>query len=358
MSEPSPAKKAKFDVKPIRKVFGICNPLLDISSPVPDSFLEKFELKRGTAILAEKKHLPIYDEILKLGPEYIAGGAGQNTIRVCQWMLHDHRGSTYYVGCVGKDKFGKTLRETVKEDGVSVHYMEVDDVPTGTCACLITDKERTLVANLSAAEKYKLSHFESEGVKKILDDCSVLYATGFFVTHSTDSLLALGEYANTNKKTFLLNLAAPFVSEFFKEQLNKVMMHADVIFGNEHEAQAYSKAMNYGTDIKEIAKKVQAAERAPHATQKRVVVFTQGSEATIVCDEEGKIHVFHPIKLPKEQIVDANGAGDAFVGGFLAAYAMSQPLEKCVKAAFYAAWEILQVSGTNVKGKKPKFQWD
>ena len=71
-----------------------------------------------------------------------------------------------------------------------------------------------------------------------------------------------------------------------------------------------------------------------------------------------QIHEFHPIKLDKDQIVDANGAGDAFVGGFLAAFALHQSIEKCVKAGFYAAWEILQVSGTNLRGKTPKFEWD
>jgi adenosine kinase len=39
-------------------------------------------------ILAEEKHLPMYKEMVERFPvEYIAGGAGQNSIRVAQWML-------------------------------------------------------------------------------------------------------------------------------------------------------------------------------------------------------------------------------------------------------------------------------
>jgi sugar/nucleoside kinase (ribokinase family) len=62
--------------------------------------------------------------------------------------------------------------------------------------------------------------------------------------------------------------------------------------------------------------------------------------------------------MKPEEIVDSNGAGDAFVGGFLAGYALSKPIEKCVKAGFYSAWEILKVHGTNLKSKSPSFSWD
>jgi hypothetical protein len=65
---------------------------------------------------------------------------------------------------------------------------------------------RTLIANLSAAEKYKKTHFDSEHIQKVLSECAYFYATGFFVTHSTDSLVAMGEHANKNGKTFLFNL--------------------------------------------------------------------------------------------------------------------------------------------------------
>lgn len=41
-------------------------------------------------------------------------------------------------------------------------------------------------------------------------------------------------------------------------------------------------------------------------TRARVVVFTQGSNATVVASE-GKVHVFPVNPLPKEALVDTNG---------------------------------------------------
>ena len=44
-------------------------------------------------------------------------------------------------------------------------------------------------------------------------------------------------------------------------------------------------------------------------------------------------------------LVDTNGAGDAFVGGFLAQLALGQPMAKCVDAGHWAARVIIQRSG-------------
>eukprot|EP00967_Tisochrysis_lutea_P144531 scaffold269968_cov21-Tisochrysis_lutea.AAC.1 len=49
--------------------------------------------------------------------EYIAGGAGQNSVRVAQWMLQVPN-ATAYMGCVGADDFANRMTEQAKKDGV------------------------------------------------------------------------------------------------------------------------------------------------------------------------------------------------------------------------------------------------
>lgn len=43
-------------------------------------------------------------------------------------------------------------------------------------------------------------------------------------------------------QTFALNLSAPFVAQFFKDQVNTVMPYVDYLFGNEDELDAYATA--------------------------------------------------------------------------------------------------------------------
>lgn len=55
-------------------LLGIGNPLLDISACVTPEYLEKHCLGADNAILAEEKHLPIFNEIqTHYNPDYIAG---------------------------------------------------------------------------------------------------------------------------------------------------------------------------------------------------------------------------------------------------------------------------------------------
>merc|ERR1719361_3229795 len=83
-------------------VLGLGNPLLDISSPVDAAFMKKYDIKPSSAILAEDKHLPMYEELSKMkSVEYIGGGSTLNSIRVCSWMLQEKK-TTGYMGCIGK----------------------------------------------------------------------------------------------------------------------------------------------------------------------------------------------------------------------------------------------------------------
>ena len=51
----------------------------------------------------------------------------------------------------------------------------------------------------------------------------------------------------------------------------------------------------------------------------------------MVVVQQGKVLKFPVEKLAASKIVDTNGAGDAFVGGFLAQYVQNKPLEVAVR---------------------------
>jgi adenosine kinase len=325
---------------------GMGNPLLDISAEVGQALLDKYDVKLDSAILAEEMHQPLFKELIEnYSPQYIAGGATQNTIRVAQWMMQKP-GQTAFMGCVGTDDYAKQLEECATSDGVLVHYMKDEKVPTGTCAALIKDGERALVTNLDAANNFKPDHLETELAKEIVAACKIYYSAGFFLTVSVESLVKVAEQFLAEKKTVCLNLSAPFIVDFFGDQLSTAMEYADFLFGNEGEAAAYGKKNGLGEDLKAIALAVAALPKKD-ATRPRTVVFTQGSQSTIVAFE-GKVTEYAVDPLPKDQLVDTNGAGDAFVGGFLSQLIEGKGMEECVKAGHWSARYIIQQSGTQL----------
>jgi len=326
-------------------ILGMGNPLLDISDNVDKALMEKYGLEPGGIILAEDKHQPLFAEMAKRpGVQYIAGGATQNSIRVAQWMLQA-KGATAYMGCVGKDANAETMKACCEKDGVNTSYMVDESAPTGSCACLIEGIERSLCTNLCAANNFKVDHVKKAENMAIVQGAKIIYSAGFFITVSTESMeLAQAEAAKSGAK-YCLNLSAPFLMQVppFKSFILKSLPNVDYLFCNETEAATFAETEGWDTtDVKFIATRLSLFPSVK--ASKRTVVITQGCDPTIVAIN-GQV-TEHPIlALAKDKIVDTNGAGDAYVGGFLAALSKDLPVEDCCKAGAYSASVIVQHSG-------------
>ena len=104
----------------------------------------------------------------------------------------------------------------------------------------------------------------------------------------------------------------------------------------------------HGLDTKDV--RVVAAHIAglpkENAARPRTVVITQGAEPVVcVTGADHQVLEFPVQQLAADKIVDTNGAGDAFVGGFLAQYVQGAALEVSIRCGFWAATHIIQQSG-------------
>lgn len=334
-------------------LFGLGNPLLDITADVDDDFLKKYGLEPNNAILAEDKHKEMYEDMCaKFNVEYTPGGATQNTLRVAQWLIGIPKASTF-MGCVGhNDRFGKILEEKATADGINVRYQYSDSETTGTCAVLITDKgkNRSLCAYLGAANKFTLEHINKPENRELVERAKYYYISGFPLTVCPDAMLEVAKVANEHNRKFIMNLSAPFLCEFFKDQMMQVMPYVDILFGNETEAATFAKVHNFGTEnLKEIALKLSSLPKQ-NGSRARLVIITQGSEPTIICDN-GQVKEYPVNHIKPEEIVDTNGAGDAYVGGFLAELVQDRDLDECIRGANYAANYIIKTPGCTLPVK-------
>ncbi|XP_074928884.1 adenosine kinase isoform X4 [Chelonoidis abingdonii] len=299
-AEEPQAKKPKLEQKQLSEnvLFGMGNPLLDICAVVDKDFLDKYGLKPNDQILAEDKHKEMFEELVKkFNVEYHAGGSTQNSVKVAQWMIESPYKAATFFGCIGTDKYGVILKKKAEEAHVDAHYYEQSDEPTGTCAACITGDNRSLVAHLAAANCYnKEKHLDLEKNWKLVEKAKVYYIA---------------------------------------------------------EAATFAREQGFETeDIKEIAQKTQALPKV-NPNRQRIVVFTQGKEDTIMATEN-EVTAFPVLDSDQSEIVDTNGAGDAFVGGFLSQLVYDRPLTECIRAGHYTASVIIKRSGCTFP-EKPDF---
>lgn len=81
-------------------------------------------------------------------------------------------------------------------------------------------------------------------------------------------------------------------------------------------------------------------------------MITQGKEPTVVA-KGGNTSEHKVPPVPADDIVDTNGAGDAFVGGFLAAFIKGKETTACCEAGNKAAATIIKKSGTALPADCP-----
>ncbi len=102
-----------------------------------------------------------------------------------------------------------------------------------------------------------------------------------------------------------------------------MIKYADFIFGNEDEFKAWGEAHEYKTDsLLEVTARISKLDKI-NKDRPRVVICTQGKLPVLASTYDFFTEIStsqeYPVTLiPADKVVDLNGAGDAFTGGFLA----------------------------------------
>jgi len=331
------------------------NPLLDIQAVGNPALLEKYNLKANDAILAEEKHLGIYEDLLNnYSAKLIAGGGAQNTARGAQYMLPPN--SVVYLGGVGDDKYAAILHDAVKTAGLRVEYRVDKKEPTGRCGVVITDHNRSMVTDLGAANHYDLEHLKSPEVWKLVEGASTYFVGGYHLTVCPPAIMALAEEAAAKNKAFVFSLSAPFIPQFFKDPLDATAPYWDYVIGNETEALSYAESHGIESkDIKEIAKALAALPKK-NEKRERVAIITQGTEPTVVSVGGKEVQEFPVHAIDSKLINDTTGAGDAFAAGFTAGLVAGESLAQCVDQGQWLAKLSIQELGPSFPFPKQAYK--
>ncbi|KAA3675648.1 adenosine kinase, partial [Paragonimus westermani] len=338
---------------------GLGNPLLDMIATVDDALLKVHSLKMDDAILAEPRHLQLYEELKqRFAVKYVAGGAALNTTKMIQWILWKPHKCTY-IGCIASDEAGDLLRNECEKLQLCTKFQIIQtDSGTGRCAVLLQGGCRSMVTHLGAAQNLTLDYVLSGDVWQYVNKARVYYIAAFAINSCFDGVLMIARQAHCNQKLFCFNLSAPFLQTYFADKVDAVLPYVDILFGNKDEALAYADKHSLGTQsLSSIARHLANLSPADGVVKNRIVVLTRGKDSVIVATtSEMDIKTFPAIHLDDKDIVDTNGAGDAFAAGFISAYVLSNSIDEAIALAMKSACHVIQRTGFTL-GPREKFDF-
>ncbi|CAH8534255.1 unnamed protein product [Heterobilharzia americana] len=313
-----------------------------------EELLRFYGLETDDAILAEKKHMSIYNEVMKRPDvRYVAGGSGLNTVKMIQWILKNPF-SCSFVGCVGEDQMGRRIENECQALGLITEFQVTKkSLETGKVAVLINKKNRSMVTHLGAACDLSLDHIKQPHVWKLVERAHFYYITGYVISSCYEGMLEVAKHALASRKMFCFNLSAPFLPQFKTQEVDEMIAYANIVFGNHSEALAYGEAHNLSHSTAHgIAQYIASRPFSAEGKSNRLVIITQGKDAVVYVESSDlKVNEFPVKQLDAYRIVDTNGAGDAFVAGFIAEYIQTKSVVHSLESALKAATYIICRSG-------------
>ncbi len=83
------------------------------------------------------------------------------------------------MGSAGDDDNRAALESIVRSDGVEPRFSVHPSRPTGHCVALVRGMERTMCANVGAADEFSADDYDSLGMDGVLEKADVVYLTRF-----------------------------------------------------------------------------------------------------------------------------------------------------------------------------------
>jgi sugar/nucleoside kinase (ribokinase family) len=288
-------------------LIGVGSPIMDLLARVPDEFLHLHVAgEKGGMVLVDHDEMQRIIGLLNGDLAYATGGSAANaTFNAARLGLR-----TTFLGKLGHDDLSRVYRHAFETAGVDGSRFKHGAHANARCLALVTpDAQRTLRTCLGAAMTL------APGEISIADftSCRHAHIEGYLVFNRAlaDAVLTAARAAGC---TTSLDLSSFEVVNASRDWLfGQFRRGIDIVFANEDEIRAVFQDQR--SDYATLARKL-----ADHGVLAAVKVGREG--AWIAHDTQ--LHRIDPVTV--SDVIDTNGAGDAWAAGFLYGHLRGWPL--------------------------------
>jgi len=221
---------------------------------------------------------------------------------------------TLMFGRIGNDFFGKNLLKNLRENNVGVEGVKTDNsLPTGTALITVDNNaENTII--IIPGSNGAVSDSDIDNLTPFLEEAKILMLQ---LEIPLDTVVAAAKLAKENEVKVLLDPAPA------RELPDELLKLCDFITPNETEAEILTGVKVNGPDDAKKAAKILIKKGV------QAVIVKMSSKGSYYYDGSTEI-LFSAYKV---DAVDTVAAGDAFNGGFAAAFSEGKTIEEALQWA-------------------------
>lgn len=219
------------------------------------------------------------------------------------------------VGVIGRDIFGRFVREFLEDSGVTCEALVESETEqtSGTLIVNVRGEDRRFIHSVGANAEFTAKEIDAE----LLKQCRVLYLGGYCLSESltAENVAALFRQAQQLGVTTLLDVVIPQPGDYWP-RIEPVLKYTDVFFPNEDESRAITGLVDPLTQAKKF-----------HDAGAKTAVVTCGGGGAILVNDEGAVRA----GSFEVEFVDGTGSGDAFVAGFIHGLLEGADVKRCLE---------------------------
>lgn len=302
---------------------------IDLIAHVDESFIAEHPfLQKGVFVKCLEQQAAYF--LKNFSFKAYPGGTGANVVHTMSVL----GSKPYYLGVLGKDAEALVFKDLYNLIGMDYKIIDSSLPSTKIFTFITPDGERTGASYYGASTELRKEHILEHAPQNI----GYVYLDGYFLNqkHGLENLLALNEVAKKSGAKTLFAVNSTYIYSVNRDAVHKMVDVADILVFSEEEALLVSKESEIGLGLLE-----------KFGTNKMIIV-TMGERGSVVfCD--GK-EVFVDACKPNKPVIDCNGAGDNYVGGFLYGLSKGFDLSVCGKLGAAAATECIVQNGPRIKG--------
>lgn len=314
-------------------LIGVGSPIMDLLAPVPESFLQHIAGEKGGMVLVDHDEMHRILSLLEVVPAYSTGGSAANAaFNASRLGLR-----TSFLGKLGNDRLAESYRTSFEAVGVDSSRFKRGALPNARCLALVTpDAQRTMRTCLAAAmtlspDEIAVSDFQG---------CRHAHIEGYLVFNQSlaDAVLAAARAAGCTVSLDLSSFEVVHASRaWLFSQFRKGI---DIVFANEDEIRALFEDQT--SEYADLARRL-----AGHGVLAAVKMGGDGAWLA----HESTLHRVEPVIV--SDVIDTNGAGDAWAAGFLYGHLRNWSLPEAGALASLVGAETVRHLGPII----PSTQW-